>query len=160
MTTKEHGTKPTGTLGRRRILSMAGLVGLVAGGLGALGVLARSLVPDVVFEPPQRFPVGRPDAFPPGQATYLAEHRLFVFNTGEGFYAVSAICTHLGCNVNHDPRGGFACPCHGSTYDDAGRVTAGPAPWPLPCFELSLAASGELVVDTRRTVDSTQRLRV
>jgi ubiquinol-cytochrome c reductase iron-sulfur subunit len=42
-----------------------------------------------------------------------------------------AICTHLGCSptphLDGDPNlpancGGFLCPCHGSTYDLAGRV--------------------------------------
>jgi len=44
------------------------------------------------------------------------------------------ICTHLGCSpsavvkgstnpsVGHDWKGGFFCPCHGSTFDSAGRV--------------------------------------
>ncbi len=51
----------------------------------------------------------------------------------EVFVAVG-ICTHLGCsptavargsgnpNVGADWRGGFFCPCHGSTFDLAGRV--------------------------------------
>jgi ubiquinol-cytochrome c reductase iron-sulfur subunit len=50
------------------------------------------------------------------------------------------ICTHLGCSPLYRPevapadlgqswRGGFFCPCHGSTYDMAGRVYKGvPAP--------------------------------
>ncbi len=50
------------------------------------------------------------------------------------------ICTHLGCSPTYRPevapadlgqsfRGGFFCPCHGSTYDMAGRVFKGvPAP--------------------------------
>ena len=45
-----------------------------------------------------------------------------------------AVCTHLGCtptarfqegpqpNLPDDWPGGFLCPCHGSTYDLAGRV--------------------------------------
>ena len=46
-------------------------------------------------------------------------------------------CTHLGCAPLEDfePRpvegwgGGFFCPCHGSTFDLAGRVSTGvPAP--------------------------------
>ena len=37
------------------------------------------------------------------------------------------ICTHLGC-VPIDDKGGWICPCHGSRYDTAGRVTRGPAP--------------------------------
>ncbi|GAB7538834.1 ubiquinol-cytochrome c reductase iron-sulfur subunit [Burkholderia sp. 3C] len=47
---------------------------------------------------------------------------------------VMAVCTHLGCtptsrfnpgpqpNLPDDWPGGFLCPCHGSTYDLAGRV--------------------------------------
>ncbi len=48
------------------------------------------------------------------------------------------LCTHLGCIPNYQPqkgsvaanwKGGFYCPCHGSTYDMAGRVFKGvPAP--------------------------------
>lgn len=45
---------------------------------------------------------------------------------------VTLVCQHLGCEVKHSPKGtdgfwptwqgGFYCPCHGSTYDLAGRV--------------------------------------
>lgn len=49
------------------------------------------------------------------------------------------ICTHLGCSptekfstteqIEADWQGGFFCPCHGSTFDLAGRVYKGkPAP--------------------------------
>ena len=48
------------------------------------------------------------------------------------------LCTHLGCSpqdkpevseVSSDWPGGFYCPCHGSTFDLAGRVFKGvPAP--------------------------------
>jgi ubiquinol-cytochrome c reductase iron-sulfur subunit len=50
------------------------------------------------------------------------------------------ICTHLGCSPSFRPevapadlgpdwKGGFFCPCHGSTFDLAGRVYRGvPAP--------------------------------
>jgi ubiquinol-cytochrome c reductase iron-sulfur subunit len=50
------------------------------------------------------------------------------------------ICTHLGCSPSFVPeavpqpyddkwKGGFFCPCHGSTFDLAGRVYKGvPAP--------------------------------
>ena len=51
----------------------------------------------------------------------------------EIFVAVG-ICTHLGCSPSNAPKGGnnpglpsdwaggFFCPCHGSTFDGAGRV--------------------------------------
>lgn len=41
-------------------------------------------------------------------------------------------CTHLGCTFpwNSNERQ-FQCPCHGSRYDEEGRVLRGPAPLPL-----------------------------
>jgi ubiquinol-cytochrome c reductase iron-sulfur subunit len=45
------------------------------------------------------------------------------------------VCTHLGCiPLGHkpgEPKGdydGYFCPCHGSHYDNAGRIHKGPAP--------------------------------
>ncbi|WP_027013985.1 ubiquinol-cytochrome c reductase iron-sulfur subunit [Comamonas composti] len=58
---------------------------------------------------------------------------------------VVGICTHLGCSPSdkfvagpqpslpNDWKGGFLCPCHGSTFDMAGRVFKNkPAPDNLP----------------------------
>jgi ubiquinol-cytochrome c reductase iron-sulfur subunit len=42
------------------------------------------------------------------------------------------VCTHLGCVPNMGGTyGGWLCPCHGSVYDTAGRIRAGPAPYNL-----------------------------
>jgi ubiquinol-cytochrome c reductase iron-sulfur subunit len=50
----------------------------------------------------------------------------------EPILVVEGICTHLGCVPIFKPEG-FFCPCHGSTYDMAGRVYKGvPAPLNLP----------------------------
>lgn len=40
------------------------------------------------------------------------------------------VCTHLGCvpTFGGGDWGGWFCPCHGSTYDTAGRIRKGPAP--------------------------------
>ncbi len=50
------------------------------------------------------------------------------------FFVAVGICTHLGCSPSDkfqtgaqaslpdDWKGGFLCPCHGSTFDMAGRV--------------------------------------
>ena len=137
---------------RRRFVLTLGTAGLTTGSLGLLVALARSVVPDVTYEAPRRFPVGRPEDFPPDSVTLLAEHRVFVFRGADGFHALSAVCTHLGCNVAHEAGQGFACPCHGSRFDEAGRVTRGPAAWPLPHYAMTLSRRGELIVDTRRTV--------
>ncbi len=54
------------------------------------------------------------------------------------YLVLVGICTHLGCSPKYTPKvnelgtnwpGGFYCPCHGSTFDLAGRVFKGaPAP--------------------------------
>ena len=54
------------------------------------------------------------------------------------FLILVGVCTHLGCSPKFKPTlgelgpswpGGFYCPCHGSTFDLAGRVFQGvPAP--------------------------------
>jgi len=53
----------------------------------------------------------------------------------ENWLVAIGICTHLGCIPKGqrvgDERGefgGWFCPCHGSTYDTAGRIRKGPAP--------------------------------
>lgn len=54
------------------------------------------------------------------------------------------ICTHLGCvplgQKKTDPKGeygGWFCPCHGSHYDESGRIRKGPAPKNLAIPEYS-----------------------
>ena len=59
-------------------------------------------------------------------------HRIYVARTGDGLYALSPRCTHLGCFVSWDAeKNEFACPCHGGRYDIAGNVIEGPPPAPL-----------------------------
>ena len=46
--------------------------------------------------------------------------------------ALSAVCTHTGCNVAwKGGEGQFVCPCHGGRYDREGNVVSGPPPRPL-----------------------------
>ena len=76
----------------------------------------------------------------------------------EVFVAVD-ICTHLGCSptavaadsgnpgVPADWPGGFYCPCHGSTFDGAGRVFKNkPAPTNLEIPPYSYAGDGRIVI--------------
>lgn len=53
----------------------------------------------------------------------------------EDFVIVLGVCTHLGCvplgtaeGENKGDYGGWFCPCHGSHYDELGRIRKGPAP--------------------------------
>jgi cytochrome b6-f complex iron-sulfur subunit len=137
------------------------VIGCSAVGLASAGFVVstfRYLVPTVLYEPPARFTVGNPDDFPPGSVTFLADRRVFLFNGSDGFYAISSICTHLGCNVKRTAQG-FACPCHGSRFDPNGQVVHGPAPKALAWFALSLSPRGQLIVDLDRQVNPDFRLK-
>jgi ubiquinol-cytochrome c reductase iron-sulfur subunit len=48
----------------------------------------------------------------------------------EKWIVTIGICTHLGCVPlnNQGEFHGWYCPCHGSHYDNAGRIRKGPAP--------------------------------
>jgi Rieske Fe-S protein len=57
---------------------------------------------------------------------------VFLDREGEGYRALSAACTHLGCGVSWDGAARqFKCPCHGGVFDRDGRVLSGPPPRPL-----------------------------
>ncbi len=159
-----------------------GFLGRLTAAVAALGAVVagwpflRSLVPNVLYEPPKRFRIGAPEGFQEG-VTFLEEHRLFLFRQSSSFHAVSGICTHLGCTVKFSPfpmpreetvrdfsfraLGEFHCPCHGSKFRGEGTNYAGPAPRPLKCFLLEISrATGELVVDVATEVPRDFRLVV
>jgi nitrite reductase/ring-hydroxylating ferredoxin subunit len=142
----------------RRRTFMLGCFGIGSATAGFLAATLRYLVPNVLYEPSRRFDIGPPSGFPSGSATFLADRQLYVFNEADGFYAVSAVCTHLGCTVKH-VGAGFDCPCHGSQFDENGRVVHGPAPKALSWYALSLSPHEQLVVDMDQPVTPEFRLR-
>lgn len=141
-------------------------LGLMAGGAFAAaaagtGVTAvRFLWPEVLFEQETRFRLGGPDTIPVGTMLVLLEQKAYVVRTVEGFFAMSATCTHLGCLTQYEKdQNRIFCPCHGSRFDDKGLVTNGPAPAPLPRLALTLE-SGALVLDVGRVVAADALLKV
>ena len=142
----------------RRSLFAIGCLSIAAATAGFLAATFRFLVPNVLYEASRRFDIGSPSDFPPGSVTFLPERRLYVFNGTDGFYAVSSVCTHLGCNVKRT-ESGFGCPCHGSQFDQNGQVVHGPAPKALPWYALSLSPRAQLVVDVDQVVGPDFRLR-
>jgi len=108
--------------------------------------------PRVTYGPNARFAIGKPDDFPPGTRISRDVERVCIVREGNKLAAISTTCTHLGCIVGIADTG-FACPCHGSHYDQDGNVTGGPAPKPLPWFQVTLAPNGEIEVDKNSPVE-------
>lgn len=80
------------------------------------------------------------------QGWYRTRARRVVYVTWDGqqVQALSATCSHLGCQVAWDPQTSqFHCPCHGGVYDAKGQVVSGPPPNPLARLDTKLEMSGE-----------------
>ena len=121
-------------MNRREFLSS---VGYGAGWLGLSAALGGSafgsfkfMVPNIVYEPPTIFKIGRVEDFGMGVTDRLKKERqIWVVRDEQGLYAMVSICRHLGCTPNWlGDQQRFFCPCHGSIYDIYGNVLGGPAP--------------------------------
>lgn len=64
-----------------------------------------------------------------GRVIKSGGEKLAVYRDESGdFHAVSAVCTHMGCDVAFNTaEKTWDCPCHGSRFDVNGRVIHGPA---------------------------------
>ncbi len=154
------GTRPNDDVTRRDFLNEIAFSALGIAGVGSAVVTYRYLSPNVLFEPPTKFRAGSPDLYPLNSVTYLPEQQVYVVRTGEGFFAVSAVCTHLGCVTQWKPESDqIACPCHGSKFKPDGTKIEGPAPRPLPHFQITLTLDGELQVDKLEMVKPNQVLK-
>jgi ubiquinol-cytochrome c reductase iron-sulfur subunit len=66
----------------------------------------------------------------------------------ENYLVQIGICTHLGCvPLGQQGRfGGWFCPCHGSHYDNAGRIRIGPAPENLHIPPFNFVSDSTIVI--------------
>ncbi len=103
---------------RRQFLSLALL-------LASGGMLYRYLTPRPHGKPRILASCASGDV-PYNGALVFPDERLVLLRDGSGLYALSLVCTHLGCTVTVSAQG-LACPCHGSLFDRRGRVLKGPA---------------------------------
>lgn len=133
-------------------MSRRDFLGLAAFGtaiLALLGAIAGSL--RFVNEGSRKFKIGKPENFPVGTTRKIDDKNVFIFSDDNGLFAISAVCTHLGCIV-YQTETGFQCPCHGSKYNQDGKVIGGPAPRPLEWFEINQEVDGTLFVDAGKAV--------
>jgi cytochrome b6-f complex iron-sulfur subunit len=161
--TATGSAKPAGAAGidRRDFLNEVSFGALAIAGLGATAVTLQYFSPNVLFEPSAKFRAGSPELYPVDSVTFLQDQQVYIVRTKDGFYAVSAVCTHLGCITQWKPEAEqIACPCHGSKFKREGSKIEGPAPRPLPHFSITLTADGELLVNKLETVISSLALKV
>jgi cytochrome b6-f complex iron-sulfur subunit len=78
-----------------------------------------------------------------GDPTYL------VIESSEAIasYGLNAVCTHLGCVVPWNAsENKFICPCHGSQYNNEGKVVRGPAPLSLALVHTDITEDGKISI--------------
>ena len=138
-------------------------------GLGSLGLAAAGtaafayqfLSPNVLYEPSPVVNMGKPESYPLDSVTLDVDARIFVIHSQEGFFALNAVCTHLGCLTAWKPEiQTIACPCHGSKFTREGVKKEGPAPKPLPWLRMWVSDEGELMVDRGNEIRAMQFVRV
>jgi cytochrome b6-f complex iron-sulfur subunit len=130
-----------------------------AASAAALAATGRFMFPNVLNEPPQQFKAGFPTEYGMGVderwkekfAVWLVRTPEDIDNAASGFYALSTVCTHLGCTPNYlSAEAKFKCPCHGSGFRVTGVNFEGPAPRPLERHRILLAEDGQILVDKSR----------
>jgi len=124
----------------------------------ALAGIMRLPKAAVLPSPSKKFSVKLPEAMQPGVPFVPPGRSVAIFRDEGGVYAVSTVCTHLGCIVKAD-AGGFKCPCHGSEFRRDGTVVRGPAPKPLPWLALAVSAGSVCTIDEGSVVESGRRAR-
>jgi len=143
------------TVTRRSFISWMTLAwtAFTASMLAAATATTRFMFPNVLFEPPPTFKAGFPNEIQVGQVDERFKQRfaIWLVRDPEGIYALSTVCTHLGCTPNWlEGEQKFKCPCHGSGYYKTGVNFEGPTPRPLERFAISLADDGQILVDKSR----------
>ncbi len=117
-------------------------------------LLGRYLFPNVLFEKPSSFRAGPPTEFGLGvDERFKDTQSVWIVRVPEGIYALSTVCTHLGCTPNWLPNESkFKCPCHGSGFRMSGLNFEGPAPRPLERFAVSIDETGFVKIDKSRAI--------
>jgi len=149
---KHTNGEPGADLNRREFFVRLGLgsLGIAAAGTVAFGY--QFLSPNVLYEPSPIINAGKPESYALDSVTLDVNSGIYIIHSKEGFFSLSAVCTHLGCLTAWKPDSGIiACPCHGSKFKRDGEKIEGPAPRPLPWKRVWLSEDGDLMVD--RSVD-------
>jgi cytochrome b6-f complex iron-sulfur subunit len=117
----------------------------------------RFLFPNVLSEPPSVYKAGGVSDYEENKVDdKYKEFGFWVIRSKDDrnrdiIYALSTVCTHLGCNPNWlEADKKFKCPCHGSGFRVSGVNFEGPAPRPLERHAIRRTDDGQIVVDKSR----------
>jgi cytochrome b6-f complex iron-sulfur subunit len=155
-------------LNRRAFFAKLGLGSLSIAAAGTTAFSYQFLSPNVLFEPSPIINAGKPESYPLDSVTEDVNSGIYVIHSSEGFFALQAICTHLGClTAWKQELGIIACPCHGSKFfvqteggHKPGDKIEGPAPKPLPWKRVWISEDGDLLVDRSTDIPPMQFVRV
>ena len=129
-------------------LSRRGFIKYALLGFSALAAVGGVLTPIIAYLwPPKKaasqagervavadsteLPIGK------GEVYSVNNQPVIVIHTADGYKALSATCTHLGCIVSwNEQRQVIACPCHEAYFNTNGAVISGPPPAPLPTYRV------------------------
>ncbi len=146
---------------RRQFFVRLGTAAVAVAGLGTSVFAFQYLSPNVLYEPPLVVNAGKPEMYPPESVTLDVANRIYIVHSPQGFYALDAVCTHLGCVTAWKPdQHIIACPCHGSKFHPDGTKIEGPAPKPLPWKRVWVSDEGNLMVDRGTDVAVREYVRV
>ncbi len=159
---KQNAILPPGQeLNRRAFFTKIGLGSLGIAAAGTLGFTYEFLSPNVLYEPSPIINAGKPESFAVDSVTMDVNAGIYLVRAVEGFFALSAVCTHLGCLTAWNPELGIIkCPCHGSQFKRTGEKIEGPAPKPLPWLKTWVSDDGDLMVDRSTDIPALQFLRI
>ena len=138
-------------LPRRDFLGLAAAWSALATVLFGLFGAARLPRAAVVPVPSRKFRITLPETLSPGEPFLPPGRSVAVFRDAQGVFAVSRVCTHLGCLIKAEADG-FHCPCHGSRFALNGAVTKGPAPKALAWLAVTRVAPGTYLIDEGKPV--------
>ncbi len=138
-------------INRRDFLTMGTLCTFSAALAGAGLGCAALIKPTVSPGPSHKYGLGTPGEYPVGTVMKVEDGNFYLFRDEEGFFVITAVCTHLGCIVAKVDSG-FECPCHGSRFSTEGEVVGGPAPRSLPWLWVGVMPDGKLLVNAEEEV--------
>jgi cytochrome b6-f complex iron-sulfur subunit len=147
--------KQADEVNRRQFFMRLGLGSLSIAAVGTAAFSYQFLDPNVLYEPSPVVNAGKPDRYPLDSVTLDVNSAIYIIHSQEGYFSLSAVCTHLGClTAWKQELGIIACPCHGSKFavSEQGKLKPGdkiegPAPRPLPWKRIWINDDGDLLVD-------------